>query len=91
VFSFFFGNEDSEVRLKNEGADKWELRSPPYGSALLFFGLKAGELGNPAFRPALYRVEEHNGRPLQGTVMHVQMKEDIPSSDTPNNVHQFAS
>jgi hypothetical protein len=75
VLTACFASDDSEVWAKNEAFNKWELRSPPYGTALIFFGQKVNELQNDKLRPALYRVDAHGSRPVCATVMHVQIKE----------------
>ncbi|MBP6924546.1 MAG: hypothetical protein KBB78_03175 [Candidatus Pacebacteria bacterium] len=85
VLSMYFASEDSEIWLKDEATEKWELCSPPYGSALLFFGLKVGELGNPAFKSSTYRIDEHAGKSVRGTIMHVQIKEEVDTQDVSSN------
>lgn len=80
VLSMFFSNEGSEIWLKDSVSKKWRLRSPPYGSALLFFGLKVEELRNPHFTPSLYRIDTHSDRPINGTILHVQIKKETPAA-----------
>lgn len=86
VLSIYFASEDSEIWLKDEVTDKWVLRSPPYGSALLFFGLKVGELGNPVFKSSMYRIDPNVGKSIRGTIVHVQIKEEVAASDASTNV-----
>jgi hypothetical protein len=74
VLSLHFANEDSEIWLKNEATGKWALRSPPYGSVLIFFGIKATELDNPGFKPSVYKVEASSGKRLCTTVLNVQIR-----------------
>lgn len=75
VLSACFASDESEIWIKNEVRDKWELRSPPYGNVLVFFGERVTELNNNKLKPALYRVDAHGSRSVCVTVMHVQIKE----------------
>lgn len=86
VLSLYFANEDSEIWLKNEVTGKWELRSPPYGSVLIFFGVKVVELDNPAFKPSVYKVEANSGKRLCTTVLNVHIKEVTPVATTNESV-----
>lgn len=91
VLSMYFANEDSEIWLEDHATGEWMLRSPPYGSALLFFGLKVGELKNPEFKSSCYRIEAHSGKSVRASIMHIQIKERVFEDGGADNVQSITA